>query len=100
MTLRYLAGEESLADIVAENVAFKLTVSEIELLNAAAREEDPADEAIAAVFNQRTHTGWTSDGHTGVDVPLYATGPGSARFHGVMQNEDLGRVMWEVFLPE
>ena len=100
MTNRYLAGEEALADIVAKNVAFELTASEIEALNAALREEDPSDAAIAAVFNKRTLTGWTSHGHTGVDVPLYATGPGSERFHGVMQNEDLGRVMWEVFLPE
>ena len=25
--------------------------------------------------------------------------PGSERFHGVMQNETIGQVLWEVFIP-
>jgi len=100
MTEHYLAGEEDLAEIVAANVAFELSAEEIEALNATPREEQAVYDAIAAVFNERTHTGWSSGGHTGVDVPLYAYGPGSERFRGVMQNEAVGRTMWDVFLPE
>ncbi|MGD9021484.1 MAG: alkaline phosphatase, partial [Lysobacterales bacterium] len=100
MVGRLLAGDESLSAIVAESVPFELTPQEIEALDASGRDEREAFAAVAEIFNERTHTGWTSGGHTGIDVPLYAIGPGSERFRGVMQNEDVGRVMHEVFLPE
>jgi len=100
MIERMLAGDKKLSAIVAENIAFELSQEEIEALDAAGREEREAFAAVAEVFNQRTGTGWTSGGHTGIDVPLYAFGPGSNHFHGVMQNEDVGRVMREVFLPK
>ena len=100
MTARYLAGEESLSRVVTDNIAFKLNSTEVAELDATERVEDAAFTAIADLFNQLTNTGWSSSGHTGVDVPLYVLGPGKERFHGVMQNENLGRVMREVFLPE
>ncbi|MGD9264932.1 MAG: alkaline phosphatase [Lysobacterales bacterium] len=100
MTGQFLESEEPLSSIVAANVAFELTADEIALLDATEREEREAFGAIADLLNERTHTGWTTGGHTGIDVPLYATGPGSEHFRGVMQNEDIGRVMKEVFLPE
>ena len=100
MIERMLAGEEKLSAIVAENVAFELSLKEMEALDAAGRDEREAFAAVADIFNQRTHTGWASGGHTGIDVPLYAFGPGSSHFRGVMQNEDVGRTMWKVFLPK
>ena len=41
-----------------------------------------------AIQNQLTmlHTGWTTNGHTGVDVNTYAYGPGSNKFKGNMEN--------------
>jgi alkaline phosphatase len=100
MIAAYIESEESLSDIVAAGVAYKLTVTEADTLDATEREEVAAWLAVTEIFNARTNTGWTSTGHTGVDVPMYAYGPGSKRFHGVMQNEDVGRVMREMFLPE
>ena len=99
MTARYLAGSELLSAIVTSKVPFTLTNDEIATLDAVPRNEERALTAIADLFNNRTLTGWSSSGHTGVDVPLYAFGPGSENFHGVMQNEVLGQVLWEVFLP-
>ena len=32
---------------------------------------------------------WSTGGHTGVNVPIYATGPGADRVRGVMQNTDI-----------
>lgn len=100
MIERMLAGDEKLSAIVAENVPFKLSLEEIETLDTTEREERAAFAAVASIFSARTFTGWTSGGHTGVDVPLYAFGPGSSHFRGVMQNEDVGRTMRKVFLPE
>jgi len=99
MTDEYLASTRLLSDIVAANVPFELTQVERWELDATDREEGPARRAISALFNRRTLTGWTSEGHTGADVPLYVTGPGSGRFHGVMPNEVLGQTLQDVFLP-
>jgi len=100
MTASYLAGEESLSSIVATNIAFQLDEAETLSLDAAPRDEAAAFKTITDLFDRRTLTAWGTGGHTGVDVPLYGFGPGSERFHGVMQNEAIGRVMREVFLPE
>ena len=29
------------------------------------------------IFDKRSYTGWTTGGHTGEDVPVYAFGPSS-----------------------
>lgn len=100
MSTKYLLGGEALSAIVAENVLFDLTESEIGLLDETPLDKDAAIKAITDMFNRRTLTGWSSTGHTGVDVPLYVFGPGNEHFHGVMQNEDIGQVLWEVFLSE
>ena len=99
MMQEYLDGEDSLSAIVSRNVSFELSPSEIEVLDAAARREAPARNALATLFNLRTLTGWATEGHTGMDVPIYVFGPGSERFGGVMQNETVGQVLWDVFLP-
>lgn len=96
----YLEGEAALSTIVAENVPFELSEAEIKALDAAAREETSAKGALAELFNRRTLTGWATGGHTGLDVPIYVFGPGSENFTGVMQNEAVGQVLREVFLPK
>ena len=95
----YLASKEALSAIVAETIPFELKDSEITALDATERTETATRTALATLFNQRTLTGWSSAGHTGVDVPLYVTGSGKEGFHGVMQNEALGKALWELFLP-
>jgi len=98
LSARYLSGDETLSEIIVEHISFELSQTEIETLDATPRDELETITAISDLFNQRTLTGWSSTGHTGVDVPLYVFGPGNQHFHGVMQNEDLGRVLWDVFL--
>jgi alkaline phosphatase len=49
--------------------------------------------ALSEVESRRARIGWTSGGHTGVDVGLYAFGPGRERFTGLLQNTD---VAWRI----
>ena len=42
-------------------------------------------------MSARALVGWTTGGHTGVDVTLFAAGPGSEAFGGVLRNEEVGR---------
>ena len=37
----------------------------------------------------KTNTGWTSSGHTGVDVEVFAFGAGSQAFTGQLDNTDI-----------
>ena len=47
----------------------------------------------AAPQGQLPEVVWTTGGHTGANVPIYAFGPGAERLEGVVDNTDLFRVM-------
>ncbi len=48
---------------------------------------------VQEIIARRAVIGWTTNGHTAVDVNLYATGPGSDAFRGNMDNADVGRAV-------
>ncbi|WP_269844954.1 alkaline phosphatase [Lottiidibacillus patelloidae] len=48
-------------------------------------------KTIASIINKRSNTGWTTNGHTGQDVPVYAFGPGSALFAGLTDNTETAK---------
>ncbi|PUB11981.1 alkaline phosphatase [Paenisporosarcina sp. OV554] len=54
------------------------------------------DNAIETIFNERSHTGWTTGGHTGEDVPVYAYGPYKERFAGQIDNTDNANIIFEL----
>lgn len=51
---------------------------------------------LGDLVNERSGIGWTTGGHTGVDVDLFAFGPGSERFRGSHDNAELGRLLAEM----
>ncbi|MDG2393681.1 MAG: alkaline phosphatase, partial [Thalassotalea sp.] len=44
----------------------------------------------------RTSSGWTSSGHTGVDVPVYAFGQGYTEFSGFQDNTDIAKKLFKL----
>ncbi|WP_371185265.1 alkaline phosphatase [Thalassotalea maritima] len=44
---------------------------------------------IKEVIDNRTNAGWTTSGHTAVDVPVFAFGPGAHTFIGHQDNIDI-----------
>ncbi|KFZ32097.1 alkaline phosphatase [Pseudidiomarina salinarum] len=50
-------------------------------------------KVLAAVISTHTRTGWTTTGHTAVDVPVMAIGPGSEAFRGYQDNTDIGKAL-------
>lgn len=48
-------------------------------------------ESVKHLINQRTNTGWTSDGHTAIDVPVFAMGASKERFNGQQDNTDIAK---------
>ncbi|MCE0741907.1 alkaline phosphatase PhoB [Bacillus inaquosorum] len=70
-----------------------LTESEIQSVEKAAKTKEvlEIDNAIEEIFNKRSHTGWTTGGHTGEDVPVYAYGPSSEDFAGQIDNTEIAK---------
>jgi alkaline phosphatase len=51
--------------------------------------------AIKNIIDIRTNTGWTSGGHTAIDVPVHALGKSSGLFKGNIDNTDIAK---QIFL--
>lgn len=51
---------------------------------------------LGHAMSRRARVGWTTGGHTGVDVGLWAAGPGAAQLAGHHHNAALGRRLSEV----
>jgi alkaline phosphatase len=74
-----------------------LTQEDREHLQAARQQGEAAlADAIKSLINQRSFTGWSTGGHTAVDVPLMAYGKGSEQFHGYLDNAEIGRRLMEL----
>lgn len=50
-------------------------------------------DAIADFVGRRAILGWTTNGHTAVDVTLHAYGPGHHRFTGNRDNTEVGEIL-------
>ncbi|MFK9118443.1 alkaline phosphatase [Peribacillus castrilensis] len=48
---------------------------------------------ISNIISEHALIGWTSKGHTGTDVPLYAYGKGAQSFSGLKQNIDIANLI-------
>ncbi|MBV7314071.1 alkaline phosphatase [Shewanella sp. NIFS-20-20] len=60
-----------------------------QLSNARMQGQQALERAINKLIDSQTHTGWTSVGHTGVDVQVFATGAGANVFNGHQDNTDI-----------
>lgn len=52
-----------------------------------------------AVINERSHTLWTTTGHTGEDVQIFSHGKARENFAGNLDNTDIAKRLFE-YLPE
>ncbi len=79
-------------------IDLELTNEEIQSVKTAAETKKLAniDNAIETIFNERSHTGWTTGGHTGEDVPVYAFGPASDKFAGQVDNTDHAKIIFNL----
>jgi len=52
--------------------------------------------AIKSIIDIRTNTGWTSGGHTAIDVPVHALGKNSESFYGNIDNTDIAKKIFKM----
>ncbi|MDU0356333.1 alkaline phosphatase [Paraglaciecola aquimarina] len=74
---------------------FNLTDEEAQLV-LKPTEQKALTTAIKQIIDARTITGWTTGGHTGVDVPVYALGMGREKFIGHSDNTDIAKQIFEL----
>ncbi|WP_207480912.1 alkaline phosphatase [Arenibaculum pallidiluteum] len=81
------ADADSIRATVAEHTALTLSDEEIAALQGS---EDVA-LGLAELLSAKGGVAFTTTGHTGVDVPIYAIGPGAELFAGVQANSSVGQ---------
>ncbi|PTB81671.1 hypothetical protein M440DRAFT_698, partial [Trichoderma longibrachiatum ATCC 18648] len=51
-------------------------------------------EIFSAMISLRAHVGWSTHGHTAVDVNIYSSGgPGTQALRGNVENTDVGKFL-------
>jgi alkaline phosphatase len=93
-----IAKGANVKDTLTKYIDLPLTRNEIRLVESAARTQKVKniDNAIEEIINIRSYTGWTTKGHTGEDVNVYAFGPGSEHFKGQIDNTDHAKIIFEI----
>uniref|UniRef100_A0A7S1VQC7 Alkaline phosphatase n=1 Tax=Sexangularia sp. CB-2014 TaxID=1486929 RepID=A0A7S1VQC7_9EUKA len=92
---------DALRAAIAPYLSFSLSESEASSLRASLA-AGQGGTAVRNLVNARARIGWTSGGHTGVDVPVHAFGGGDT-FRGSMEDIEIGRRMAQlvgVSLPQ
>lgn len=81
---------DAISTLIRREYGLELTVEELALVQGyfANRHEDQYGLAaiIGPILSRAAHLGWTTDGHTGEDVPLAIFHPRGYRLTGVVQN--------------
>lgn len=88
----------SVEETLKKYINLELTAEEIQSVKSAAAKNETVeiDNAIEKIFDTRSNTGWTTGGHTGEDVPVYAYGPSSEKFAGQIDNTDIAKNIFEI----
>ena len=90
-TASQLLAQSDRAAFVSKQFGFALQEQEIvALANIEQGTEQRAVEAVLkSIIDKRSNTGWTTSGHTGIDVEVFAFGPGAQMFAGNQDNTEI-----------
>lgn len=91
-----MADADSPVAYVSDALGFKLTDEEEQKVMALAslEEESARYDGIKTLLDLRSITGWTTTGHTGVDVEVFAFGASSNQFFGQYDNTDIAKKLF------
>lgn len=56
-------------------------------------DSDPITALLIKMMSAKSGLGWTTYSHTGINVPVYAIGPGSELFSGMIDNTDIPKYL-------
>ncbi|ATC97170.1 alkaline phosphatase [Pseudoalteromonas tunicata] len=77
-------------------VSWPIDKTQLQALSQAKEQgKDALFDAVKAIINSKSYTGWTTGGHTAIDVQVFAYGQGSEAFRGHLNNTDIAAKMIE-----
>jgi alkaline phosphatase len=83
--------------LATELFGFELNEEEQTLIAAIdSSDNEAAYESVKTLLDIRSSSGWTTLGHTASDVPVFAIGPGSERFRGLLNNTQIADNIFEL----
>lgn len=85
------SDHSNIEEVIKQYTQLILTEEEIEQIVSAPKKSI----AINQIISKRALVGWTTIEHTGVDIPVYAYGPHSDLFQGLLDNTALPKLMAE-----
>lgn len=93
-----IAKGAGVEETLKKYIDLELTKEEIDSVKKAAdtKKAVEIDNAIEAIFDKRSFTGWTTGGHTGEDVNVYAFGPGKEKLSGLIDNTKNADVIFDI----
>lgn len=93
-----IAKGANVEETLKKYIDLELTTEEIASVKKAAetKKQVDIDNAIEAIINTRSFTGWTTGGHTGEDVNVYAFGPGKEKLSGLIDNTKNAEVIFGI----
>lgn len=91
-----MSAAESAVAYVNDTLGFELSPEEAEQITALAKLESvkEKEQGIKTLLDIRSNTGWTTTGHTGVDVEVFAFGAASQLFEGQYDNTDIAKKLF------
>ena len=91
------ADMSNIAEVMAEYYGITdLTAEEIEEIKNT--KSGSMNYTVGPMISKRANIGWTTNGHTGEDIPLYVYAPANCKkLSGVVENTDIATYMAELF---
>ncbi|ANC79072.1 alkaline phosphatase [Fictibacillus phosphorivorans] len=96
---KQIANGAPVEETLKKYIDLELTPEEVQSVKDAKEKSGDVleiDNAIEKIFDLRTGTGWTTDGHTGEDVNVYAYGSGMEKFSGKIDNTDTAKEIFSI----
>jgi alkaline phosphatase len=92
-----LLGKGAATESVLKGAGLDATSEEKEELSRIVKTKNEAAVLayLSRIESTRARIGWTTTGHSGVDVNLYAYGENSERLRGSHPNTDVGRFIFQ-----
>ncbi|WP_434531551.1 alkaline phosphatase (plasmid) [Haloarcula sp. NS06] len=81
-------GADEIADLIEEFGGFEPTETEVDAALG-------YGVGMKDVINERARIGWTTVGHTGEEVPTFASGPNAEQVNSMHDHIDLANIMFE-----
>ncbi|NMH59033.1 alkaline phosphatase [Alteromonas ponticola] len=95
---KQLAQQQSPLLYLEEQLGFTLSAEDKKVLEklVAEKDVDTVTSQIKAFLDNKTNTGWTTSGHTGDDVEVFAFGAGYQGFTGQIDNTDIAKKIFHL----